>query len=141
MTHRQNKQEKQNTVFINNATQSIRKPTYLQKFTPTAISIALCQRQKEKELNNKGHFIRLRSSNSQITIYIPWDMRQLLPNRHRCCRKNLHICTTGRFVLVSLFIIMAHILRALYSCYPEENYGRLKGSCSCNAGYPPVTFS
>jgi len=106
-----------------------------------AISIALCQRQKEKELNNKGHFIRLRSSNSQITIYIPWDMRQLLPNRHRCCRKNLHICTTGRFVLVSLFIIMAHILRALYSCYPEENYGRLKGSCSCNAGYPPVTFS
>ena len=35
MTHRQNKQEKQNTVFINNATQSIGKPTYLEKFTPT----------------------------------------------------------------------------------------------------------
>jgi hypothetical protein len=91
---------------------------------------------RKKSSNNKGHFIRLRSSNSQITTYIPWDMRQLLPNRHRCCRKNLHICTTGRFVLVSLFIIMAHILRALYSCYPEENYGRLKGSCSCNA--PPT---
>jgi hypothetical protein len=101
--------EKQYTLSIDNTTLSTEDRLILKSLHPQHV------KGQRKMLNSKGYYtgLDLQQPNNH---YIPWDMRQLLPNRHRCCRKNLHICTMGRFVLVSLFIIMARTLQALYSC-------------------------